>query len=189
MMMKGYGVIMNSIEIWKDIEGYEGLYQISNMGRVRSLDRKDAREHRIKGKILAITSATNGYRKIGLMKDGNIKNHSVHRLVAKAFLDNPSNLPQVNHKDEDKTNNVVSNLEWCTQSYNNGYGTRNGRAAKANEKPIYVVTSSGNRYFFRSIEKAAELLGLSRGNVSTCLNGKRKHHHGFSFEWAGDPDD
>lgn len=174
----------NENEVWKDIEGYEDSYKVSNLGRVKSLDRIDALGHRRKGKILAITLATNGYRKIGLMKDGNTKNHSVHRLVAKAFLDNSSNLPQVNHKDEDKTNNVVSNLEWCTQSYNNGYGTRNERAAKANEKPIYVVTSSGNRYFFRSIEKAVELLGLKSCAISDCLHGRQKHHRGFSFEWA-----
>ena len=171
-------------EIWQDIEGYEGSYQVSDFGRVRSLDRIDALGHRRKGKMIAITSATNGYRKVGLVKDGITKNHSVHRLVAKAFLSNPSDLPQVNHKDEDKMNNAASNLEWCTQSYNNDYGTRNERTGKANEKPIYVVTSSGHHYFFGSIKKAAELLGLKDCAMSDCLHGRQKSHRGFSFEWA-----
>lgn len=171
-------------EIWKDIEGYEGLYQVSNMGRVRSLDRKDARGNRIKGTMLAGGSDGKGYHTIALCRDGDVKNNLTHRLVAKAFLDNPNNLPEVNHKDEDKENNAVSNLEWCTSRYNIMYGTRTKRAAKAKEQPIYVVSGSGNRYFFSSTKKAAELLGLDGYNVSKCLNRKRKHHHGFSFMWA-----
>ena len=171
-------------ETWKDIEGYEGLYQVSDFGRVRSLDRKDARGNRIKGTVLAGGSDGKGYRTIALCRDGDVKNNLTHRLVAKAFLDNPNNLPEVNHKDEDKENNAVSNLEWCTSRYNIMYGTRTKRAAKAKERPIYVVSGSGHRYFFSSTKKAAELLGLDGCNVSECLHGKRKHHHGFSFMWA-----
>lgn len=171
-------------EIWKDIEGFEGLYQVSNMGIVRSLDRIDAQGRRLKGKVIASFPNRNGYLKVNLYWDRSIKQVFIHRLVAAAFLDNPDNLPEVNHIDEDKGNNLVENLEWCTALYNTNYGTRTERAAKANERPIYAVSGSGHRYFFESARKAAELLGLDRSAVSKCLRGKRKYHGGFSFELA-----
>jgi len=178
---------MNSTEIWKDIEGFEGLYQVSNMGRVRSLDRKDARGNHRKGKMRADECDRYGYRTVSLCRDGNAKHRLVHRLVAEAFIPNPDGLSEVNHLDEDKMNNAVSNLEWCSRPYNINYGTHNERMAKANERPIYVVSGSGHHYYFGSIKKAAELLGLSRGAVSSCLHGKCKHHHGYSFMWAVKP--
>ncbi|WP_426388214.1 NUMOD4 domain-containing protein [Lacticaseibacillus paracasei] len=171
-------------EIWKDIEGFEGLYQVSNMGRVRSLDREDAQGRRRKGMVLADSSSGRGYRKIALWRDGDVKYKFTHRLVATAFLDNPDNFPQVNHKDENKKNNVVSNLEWCSVIYNNMYGTRTKRSAKAKERPIYVVSGSGHHYFFGSAKKASELLGLWPQGVNNCLHGRVKHHGGFSFELA-----
>ena len=112
------------IEIWKNIQGYEGLYQISNLGRVKSL-------HYNKEKILKPNKYGAGYYGVALSKNNKHKRYSIHRLVAIAFIPNPNNLPQVNHKDEDKTNNRVDNLEWCTNEYNMNYGTRNERA---NEK-------------------------------------------------------
>ena len=171
-------------EIWKDIEGYEGLYQVSELGRVRSLDREDAQGRPIKGTVLADSSSVRGYRRVSLWRDGDVKNKLIHRLVATAFLDNPDNFPQVNHKDENKANNAVSNLGWWSALYNNMYGTRNKRVAKANEHPIYVVTNSGHHYFFGSVKKASELLGLNHSRVSKCLRGKAKHHHGYTFELA-----
>lgn len=175
---------MNSTEIWKDIEGFEGLYQVSNMGRVRSLDRTDKNGQFRKGRVLADKHNNRGYHLVSLCRDGDTKYRLIHRLVAIAFLDNPNNLPEVNHKDENKANNSVSNLEWCTRPYNMTYGTRIKRVAKANEHPIYVVTNSGHHYFFDSTKKAVELLRLDGSNVSECLHDKRKHHHGFTFEWA-----
>lgn len=175
-------------EVWKDVKGYEGYYQVSNLGKVRSLDRVDTLGYHRKGKVLTDNSDKDGYHQVGLFQGGKGKACKVHRLVAQAFLENPDNLPQVNHKDEDKTNNVVSNLEWCTAAYNMNYGTRNERARKAitrtQGKPVYVIPSSGHHYYFDSLAKAAVLLGLSEGAVSSCLNGKLKHHHGFTFEWA-----
>lgn len=120
------------MEEWRTIKGYEGLYEVSSYGRVRSLDRyvksgyESYRLH--KGKVLSPIIATNGYLFVGLQG----RRLSVHRLVAKAFIPNPDNLPEVNHKDEDKTNNVVDNLEWCDHSYNINYGARTERQKKTN---------------------------------------------------------
>ena len=184
MTMKGYGALMNSTEVWKDIEDYKGLYQVSNLGRVRSLDRIDALGRLRKGKVLAYGLSGGGYLQVGLHRDGKVEQKLVHRLVSEAFLPNPDNLPQVNHKDEDKANNQVENLEWCTALYNNTYGTRVERVTKVREKRIYAITSLGHRYYFSGVNKASRLLGLKKVHVSACLHGRQKTHRGFSFEWA-----
>lgn len=175
---------MSSFEVWKDIEGFEGLYQVSNMGRVRSLDRKDKNGQFRNGRVLADKHNNRGYHTVALHRDGNTKYRFVHRLVAETFIPNLDGLPEINHKDEDKTNNTVSNLEWCSRSYNNTYGTRLERVAKALECPIYAITSSGKRRYFDSVNEAARVLGLKRQGITNCLHGRRKHHRGFSFELA-----
>ena len=115
-------------EIWKDVKGFEGFYQVSNLGRVRSLDRISVSENRsaqkIKGTIKKVKVGKNGYYMVMFYKDSKYKCAYVHRLVAQAFIPNPDNLPQVNHKDEIRTNNCVDNLEWCDSKYNNNYGTK-----------------------------------------------------------------
>ena len=110
-------------EIWKDIDGYEGLYQVSNLGRVKSL-------HHNKEKILKGSYNSKGYYFVKLCKNGISKSIFVHRLVAQEFIPNPDNLPIVNHKDENPRNNNVDNLEWCTQKYNANYGTVRERQAQ-----------------------------------------------------------
>lgn len=107
-------------EVWKDIEGYEGKYQVSNLGRVRGLDRKNSMGKTVKGRILKPRKTHAGYLRAHLCRD----DRYIHRLVAEAFIPNPNNLPQINHKDEDKANNSVDNLEWCTCEYNLSYGSR-----------------------------------------------------------------
>lgn len=110
-------------EIWKDIEGYEGLYQVSNKGRVKSF-------HSGEGKIMKPGTHPLGYKSVTLFKDKKGKVAKVHRLVAQAFIPNPENLPVINHKDENPSNNNVENLEWCTQKYNLNYGTCQERKEK-----------------------------------------------------------
>ena len=112
------------IEEWRPIKGYEGLYEVSNTGRVRSLDRYDSNNHFLKGRILKLYTRKGGYLFVQLHLNGKGKNYLVHRLVAIAFIPNPDNLPEVNHLDEDKTNNRVENLEFCDRKYNINYGTR-----------------------------------------------------------------
>lgn len=137
----------NCVEEWRDVVGFEEFYQVSNLGRVRSLDRLvdtnikyvDKRIH--KGKLLKSHLNNKGYKKVFLCKNSEPKNHYVHRLVAQAFIPNPDNLPVVNHKDENPSNNCVDNLEWCTQQYNmnwNGVMKRVGlKKRKTDEEKEY----------------------------------------------------
>ena len=121
-------------EIWKDIEGFEGKYQVSNMSNVKSLERTvwNGRGYykTVPERILKARKASNGYLQVQLCKDGKVKGYLVHRLVASAFCENPEGYTEVNHLDENKTNNNADNLEWCSRSYNANYGTRNQRAGK-----------------------------------------------------------
>ena len=131
-------------EIWKDIiierngevYDYTGLYQVSNYGRVKSLDRLNASGHRLKGKVLKPKINNKGYLNVSLCKNGKVKIFLVHRLVATAFIPNPDNLPVANHLDENPSNCNVDNIEWCTQKHNINYGTRNERAGKKISKKL-----------------------------------------------------
>ena len=114
------------MEIWKDIEGYEGLYQVSNKGRIKSLNyKRTGKEGILKGK-----ADKNGYLIVFLYKNRKPKPFLIHRLVAEAFIPNVNDLPEVNHIDENKENNHVENLEWCTRKYNMNYGTRTKRSVE-----------------------------------------------------------
>lgn len=162
-------------EIWKDILGYEGLYQVSNFGRVKSL--KFGKE-----RILKLTKDKDGYLIVNLYKNNKSKTFKVHRLVAEAFIPNPDNLPQVNHKDEDKSNNIVSNLEWCDVKYNQNYGTRNKRIGKSNtngkrSKTVLQYTLDGK--FVREWESYRECKRNGFNHVSECCRGKLKSCEGF----------
>ena len=124
------------IELWKDIKDYEGFYQVSNLGRVKSLSRSiyDSRGYMIyrKGKIKKPSVDKNGYPQIGLCKNGTVITRKIHRLVAETFIPNPENKPEINHKDEDKLNNCVDNLEWVTEKENVNYGYGAKRRAESN---------------------------------------------------------
>jgi hypothetical protein len=149
------------MEIWKDIKGYEGSYQISNFGRVKRLQRT-VRNNIYGGmrivteKILSATDNGNGYKFVGLRKDGSRKNHYVHRLVATAFIDNPNEFHYVNHLDRDRANNIVGNLEWCEQDENVRYSSEMMKKPKATckstntgEKYVSIRTSRGGKEYYR----------------------------------------
>lgn len=167
-------------EIWKEIKEYEGLYQVSNMGRVKSL-RKNI--------ILKKSITYRGYEKVNLSVNNIHKDYSVHRLVANAFIPNPDNLPQVNHKDENKTNNCVNNLEWCTQKYNINYGTGTRRCQLANtngkcSKPVLQYTLEG--IFIKEWKSTKDVqrnLGFAQSNIVAVCNGKRKTAYGYLWKY------
>ena len=160
------------MEIYKDIEGYKG-YKISNYGNVKSLGNDKTR----KEKILKPAKDKDGYLYVGLCKQGKIKMCKVHRLVAQTFIPNPNDLPQVNHKDEDKINNHVTNLEWCTNEYNINYGTRNQRTSKQ-----VICLETGVIYY--SLKEVQRQLGFAQSAISNACNGKYKQAYGYTWKYV-----
>lgn len=164
---------MTENEIWKDVVGYEGLYQVSNLGNVKSLDRKRFNGRVMankKGQIMKQYVLKDGYCSTRLCKDGEVKNHLIHRLVAIAFLPNPQNLPQVNHKDENKQNNKLNNLEWCDRLYNNNYGTtkeRNSKSKKENPPKAIMYEYNGETH---CLKKWAEIKNVGYDKVKKRWN-------------------
>lgn len=149
----------NKTEEWKDVIDYVGLYEVSNLGRIRNY-----KTHR----IIMQSIVNSGYKRVTLYKNNKPKTKLVHRLVAEAFLPNPDNLLVVNHKDENKLNNIVTNLEWCTQSYNTSYHYK-GHIAKSTSKYIVLrISQDGN-----SVTKYCNILGAARANNIEYKNLKR----------------
>lgn len=173
------------MEEWKEIKGFEGLYQISNYGNVKSLANDKSR----KEKLLKLSADRGGYLKVRLCKDGKHKNKRIHQLVAIAFLPNPYGYTEVNHKDENKLNNRVwvnedgsvdlekSNLEWCSAKYNSNYGTRIERIASANtngkcSKQVYQHTLDETLVRIWPSVRECGRNGYNIGNVAACCNNK-----------------
>ena len=194
-------------EEWKDIDGYEGLYLVSSYGRVLSVPRPKG-----KSGILAAAIGSNGYQHVTLSKNGELKIGNIHQLVAKAFIENPNDDPIVNHKDEDKLNNFLDNLEWCSVQYNVTYGTGINRRAKARRSKVqhddtYVVTKTKSdmtgrgynhckqvlRYdldgnllnSWPSIREASKATGVSESSISSACRRSNNHADGIScgYRW------
>lgn len=156
-----------------DIKGYEGLYAITTCGKVWSYRSK---------RFLTIGKHSNDYYAITLCKNGEKKRYLIHRLVAEAYLPNPNNLPQVNHKDEDKSHNYTNNLEWCDAQYNNSYGTKGERSAKKNGKTVYCVELDKT---FESTQQAGRELGISASHISEVCRGihaQTREYHFYYME-------
>lgn len=169
------------METWKDISGYEGIYEVSDLGRVRSL----VQRNRWKPGILKPQKHRYGYLYVNLCKDGKVKGMKVHRLVAQAFIPNPNNLPQVNHKDENPQNNAASNLEWCSARYNINYGTRNGRVAVALSKPVQMFDKQANLLAtYPSTMEAERVTGIAHQSIVKCCLGKYKLAGGFIWRYT-----
>lgn len=190
-------------EVWKDIEGYEGLYKISSYGHVYSLPRKGC-----KGGFVVPSLGSSGYLQTHLCKNSIVKTIMIHRLVAKHFLANENNYPEVNHKDECKTNNCVWNLEYCTRVYNQNYGTAIDRGVKSHNyeesakkaalhhnykevgrkqaKPVLQFSSDGELVRrWESIREICRERNYSTGNISNACNGKLKNAYGFVWKFEG----
>lgn len=162
------------IEVWVDIYDYEGLYQVSNYGRVKSL--KYGKE-----RILSAFTNTQKYLIVDLSKDGVRKHFRVHRLVAQHFIPNPNNLPDVNHINEDKNDNRACNLEWCTKAYNNAYGSRKTNLSKR----VLQIDKESNEVLneFISTRHASRMLGCHSGGISACCLGKGKTYKGYKWRY------
>ena len=170
-------------EEWRDILGYEGLYQVSNLGKVRSLKDSHGKNRKL---ILKERTDKDGYKRVHLFKNGKGKHYGVHRLVAITFIPNPNNLPQVNHIDENKENNTIYNLEWCTAEYNNNYGDRSKRAGEKISKSMkgkYIgdkhprskkVKCITTGEIFDSIADAKRKYNVYSSGISDCCKGKQK---------------
>ena len=165
---------MSEGEIWKDVHGYEGLYKVSNKGNVYSVRRLNSRGRKCGGRMVKPRHHVGGYLRVSLYENGIKKDELVHRLVLEAFVDNPNNLPEVNHLDEDKTNNELSNLEWCTREYNNNHGTRTERVTQIQSRKVKGVNvENGEIIRFKSTMEAGRN-GYSSGAVSEASRGVYK---------------
>lgn len=175
-------------EIWKDIEGYEGLYQVSNLGNIKSFARRGTQSR--KEKVLKPTEEPNNYLSVFLYKNGVSKKTFVHRLVAKAFLSNEKSLPQVNHINGRKSDNRAVNLEWCTAKENEKHAFETGLHKVISGDEHYasktIIQYSKDKTFIkewactRQIEKE---LGISHSNISRCCQHKRKTAGGYIWEY------
>ena len=183
----------NVYEVFMPIKGYEDTYAVSNLGRVKNIKT---------GRILKQWKKDTGYMLVSLNKNGKHKTFRVHRLVLETFKANPRNCSDVNHIDENKENNALNNLEWCTAKYNTNYGSRNERMAatlktngtydkiaKINSDkcsiPVYCIT---NNTIYKSAAEAARQLNLNQPSVTKCCQGKRKSTGGYQFKYYTEGD-
>ena len=174
-------------EIWKPVVGYEGLYEVSNLGRMKRLAREyvDVKNNRVghlKEKIIPQHPQIKGYLTVFIMG----KQYLAHRLVAEAFIPNPDNLPMVNHKDEDKTNNRADNLEWCTNRYNINYGSCRSKISESHKRgPIYQYSLDGKLVaVFDSIKSASIATGYNTTGIGKCVHGVFKQSNGYVWKLA-----
>lgn len=172
--------MQKQLEEWRTVQGYEGLYEVSSLGRVRSLKRETT-----SGKILKQVADKDGYLKVTLSSNNQRANARVHRLVATAFIENTDKRKTViNHKNEIKTDNRADNLEWCTVKYNTRYKDAHIRRMESRKKPILAIR--GDEVIrFASITEAGKALGVHHGNISSCLSEKCRKHTagGYRFEY------
>lgn len=160
-------------EIWKPIEGYK-YYEVSNLGNVKTFSRWK------EGRLMRLIKESNGYLRVNLVSnDGKQRKVSVHRLVAQAFLPNPYNLPEVNHKDENKENNCVDNLEWTAQQDNINYGTGIQRRADQRGSKVRCVETG---ITYKSQAEAARQTGIPASSISSIFQGKMKMAGGYHWE-------
>lgn len=174
-------------EEWRPIKGYEGLYEISNMGRVKRLGRKSitssGKVRYLKEALRQPQKSKKGYMNVRLTNKGVYKSFIVHRLVAEAFIENPLNKPQVNHIDEDRSNNRVDNLEWVTCIENNNHGSRNEKISKIQRKPVEGMSLKDKSTLKYKQLKDTSFDGFNHLMVSRCCRGIQYKHRGYIWRF------
>lgn len=179
-------------EIWKDVKGYEGLYLVSNLGRVKGIERvtkykedaKKGKQHFVKEKIKNISEKQNGYQVVNLYKNNKGKSEYLHRVVANAFLPNPENLPTVNHKDFNKKNNCVDNLEWCSYADNNKHARQNLIFQFSRVRDIEAKNIKTNKIeIITNLNKWCKENKHDRASVYKVLAGQNAYHHNMIFRY------
>ena len=176
-----------AVEVWRPVKGFEGRYEVSDQGRVRSVSRwvKTAFSDRwSEGRVLKQQTLPNGYKSIQLLKDKKYHLTMVHRIVAEAFVPNPYNLPCVNHKDECKTNNSAINLEWCDKKYNTNYGTGKYRKTEGYRRPIEQLTLEGSHVaFYTSVYDAERKSSGKFSNANLARAAKTETRTAYGYRW------
>ena len=177
-----------AVEVWRPVRDFEGLYEVSNLARVRSVSRwvqAGTTKRLAKSTILKSHPLPSGYLTVTLKDKGRTATVTIHRLVAEAFVPNPNNLQDVNHKDEEKTNNLPSNLEWCDRKYNINYGTGKYRKTENYRKPIEQLTLDGKHVaYFESARQAARVTDYKQSRLWEALSGKRKTAYGYQWRYV-----
>ena len=182
---------MTESEVWKDVVGFEGFYQISDKGNIYSVERRDSRGNKCGGRALRPVYNIDGYLQVNLYRNGVPKRKFIHRLVAEAFIPNTNGFPQVNHRDEVKDNNNVENLEWCTSKYNNNHGTRIERLSKkvravdikTGEVVTFNSTREAGRKGYRSSKVSMACRGVYRNASGKLIgDGRTYKGHRWSYE-------
>lgn len=169
---------MMNKEIWKDIPNYEGLYQVSNLGYIKKIWKS-------KDTICKPSFDSHGYKQIVLTKNNKRKLYKVHRLVALAFINNPNNYEELNHKDENKTNNEVSNLEWCDRKYNCNYGNRNYKCTRHRLHRIAQYNKQNDLVGeYPSLKEAEKITGIKYQNISSCCRNIKKSAGGYIWKYC-----
>lgn len=179
-------------EKWLPVVGFEGLYEVSSFGRVRSLERMIETKsktgtpckRRVEERILKHGKDGHGYYHVNLCKEGKVKNAAVHRLVAEAFLPKPEGKEYINHIDSNCTNNCIDNLEWCTSSENNAHGWQHGNHIAVNAKAIAMISLSGEHLKdFQSVAEASKNTGICETGIRNCCKNKPRYKTAGGYKW------
>lgn len=172
------------MRVWKPVKNYEGLYEVSNLGEVRSLDRTDSIGRKIKGRLLK-PAQCKGYQVVGLHKKGKMKQVYIHRLVAEAFIGEPPKGYEVNHIDENKANNCVDNLEYLTHLGNMRYGTGIARMKEKQGKAVVGTNLiTGEKRIYKSLTEASKDLNCNRSNIGSVAHGRFRQAAGYKWEFC-----
>lgn len=180
------------IDEWRDVVGFEGLYLVSSRGEIKSVERRKSNNggtQFVNERVRVLTPDKDGYLKVCLSKNGRHYVKSVHRLVAEAFIPNPYDLPVINHINEDKQDNRVENLEWCTVQYNTMHGTGRIRTAMKQGRAVVQLNMDGNVIDeFYSMGVASKTTGIPQPNIFKVCNGERNTAGGYKWRYKDDQD-